>query len=611
MSIKTIYENKVKSNFSSEAKGLEKVVLRGTLSMIDITDGMDKIFYGKPIESGSYVKGKNIPKNPLDLGIIPVLDLINSVDYCDVINYAISKVPAGSKFNPLIVPEDPFEKIKWRFQKTAFDVRSEIDTFYSGYDDALDNESKTNLFNSVGRINSLFSTWTNGFRNAINADGNFGDQDLQTLTTAFPQLRNIGSFVTDKLEYYNRFTDFRQIPNEDYQKLLNTINKIRQYCIIIESLSTPASVITGLNLLGINGQINDAIKKVQDLIDPTKAIPTIKKIIKVCVKIRNICNSIKNLIATGQLLIKIALLLIRVFKVFIKFFKALPLANLFTTTGITTTFSDIVKDLKDKGASTFETRLKQLSLFFNFVIIFLDTLVPILGEVIQKLTTLITSLQNCDNFPKEVLNELIDVKNGLQSDLDEFNKFLENKKQKDKTKKSQNRFGDFTIQIVTEEVVEEAISLRRRYGVALNNRGLVTVQSDPTFASDDQIIIQEVKLLLQSKGVIDSASPDYNSEELNLLNDTSAYLYEDDINWESFEQQSLDLDSPNNENEDEDNLGLNAFVNKLDGGKRLRRRMRKMLEKNNQTLRSNLSNTDPSGRYSSRLSSTIPRNSQA
>jgi hypothetical protein len=50
------------------------------------------------------------------------------------------------------------------------------------------------------------------------------------------------------------------------------------------------------------------------------------------------------------------------------------------------------------------------------------------------------------------------------------------------------------------------------------------------------------------------------------------------------------LDAGNNENEN-DGVGINAFVNKLQGGKKLRERMRKMMKQNSDKLKTSLASS--------------------
>ena len=74
---------------------------------------------------------------------------------------------------------------------------------------------------------------------------------------------------------------------------------------------------------------------------------------------------------------------------------------------------------------------------------------------------------------KSLIGEtLIDLENQLDSLLTTANKFDEFVDNYDNNSTiSNNTFGDFTINIVTEEVVDPQIKLRRRYGIAQRVNG--------------------------------------------------------------------------------------------------------------------------------------------
>jgi hypothetical protein len=625
MSLKETYSNSLKSYFKSDAKGLEGLILKSCLTVMDLSEGMNTIFYGKPLTSASFAKNTSRPKNPLDLGIIPILDKIVSVNYCDIVNYAVSNIPAASSFDPNKKPTDTFGLVKWNFQNTAFTVQTEIDKYYRNYTDPNNPESKNALLNLVNDVKHNFSTFTNKIKKEIDSQSSTtpqipGDiatlaniatpeQSIDLLITTFPVLKKVGSYVNDKISSYEKFTDYRQIPSSDLQKIINSVDKIREYCVLIQALNTPASVTAALGALGVGNALNESIKRIQDIINPAQAIPTLKKIVNACVKIQRICTNISTIIRFGQLIITLATTLVKVFKAIITFFKVSPIPNLYTTSGITTTFSTITEKLEKQGVNGFITRLNQVNILLGLIVNLLNTLIPILNDVIAKLNLLIANLQACNSLntldETGIINQLQKVSSDLKSTVDSFNKFLENKQTNDKVKSRNNQFGEYTISIIEEEVVDETFTLRRRYGVALDNRGIKILQSTPTFASDDNIIIQEVKQLLSAKNLVKAKINVYSLEEEDAINESTAYLYDDSTNWDNIEVGGYSLDSPNSNTESDDNLGLNAFLNSIKGSNRLRRRMRKMMEKNKNNLQSNLSSTDPSGRLSNNIAGRV------
>jgi len=55
-------------------------------------------------------------------------------------------------------------------------------------------------------------------------------------------------------------------------------------------------------------------------------------------------------------------------------------------------------------------------------------------------------------------------------------------------------YKGFKLTILTEEVTDEGIMLRRRYGVATNAQGIVKAQTELTYATLDEIIYSELRL---------------------------------------------------------------------------------------------------------------------
>jgi hypothetical protein len=185
----------------------------------------------------------------------------------------------------------------------------------------------------------------------------------------------------------------------------------------------------------------------------------------------------------------------------------------------------------------------------------------------------------------KLIQDFKDVRDALQSRADELLAFLTNYFNKKNAKN--NTFGPYTIEILTEEVTNSELNIRRRFGIAIDAKGVMALQTDPTYASDDRIIINEVKQLLMSKGLVKNGYSNMNSQDLNTIEESLNFLEDDNISIDDMTNLDGGLDSPDNENEDS-GLGLNAFVNKLSGGKKLRKRMRKIMAQQTQQLTTDL-----------------------
>jgi hypothetical protein len=198
---------------------------------------------------------------------------------------------------------------------------------------------------------------------------------------------------------------------------------------------------------------------------------------------------------------------------------------------------------------------------------------------------------SCDRNSSEARDPLMA---SIQSDIleieqsnNEIKAFIENYRNKQSTK-NKSYFG-YTIEILTEKIADPAVQLTvrpRRFGIAIDGGGIAVVQSTATFASDDNIIISEVKLLLIQKNLIKNPASLYTDAELNVITDSLLILGDNSITLDDIVDENY-LDSPDNEDEN-DGLGLNAFINKLKGGKKLRERIKKSMSESKEKLKSDL-----------------------
>jgi hypothetical protein len=182
-----------------------------------------------------------------------------------------------------------------------------------------------------------------------------------------------------------------------------------------------------------------------------------------------------------------------------------------------------------------------------------------------------------------IQNDILEI----EQSNNEIKAFTENYRNKQSTK-NKSYFG-YTIEILTEKIADPAVQLTvrpRRFGIALNGDGIAVVQSTATFASDDNIIISEVKLLLIQKNLIKNPVGLYTDAELNVITDSLLILGDNSITLDDIVDENY-LDSPDNEDEN-DGLGLNAFINKLKGGKKLRERIKKSMSQSKEKLKSDL-----------------------
>ena len=573
---------------TTTATGLEKAIIKISGGVIDIEGQIDNILYGEFSLSEEELKTASLKKKLKDRGIISILDVIVSVDLCNILNYALQQLPAGKAFNPNDPPPTDFlGKKKWLLQNKAYIIQTYIDSYYTSYGDAKNANSKLGL-------QSLIKQITDAFGEVLDPNSDNGLNDPELLQE-FPEISLFTNFMENSLGVFNQYTDLRNIPNQDLQKIIQYVDKIRGICVAIQGLNSAAAV-AGIANTFLSGKIQEEFDKINKIIDPQRITPFLKSIIETGRSILQITRLISGYINFGRMIIRICTLLVKIFNAILKFLMFLGVPNVYTTLGITNTQSKLTGKIESNGIDKFLERLKQISRFLGDMINFVDKITIGIQEVIGRINLLLTNLQNCSNVDTQLIKDLEDLRNSLEQEneiLKSFKTTYENNKNNKK-----NTFANFTIQIIEEETTDIALDIKRRRGIALDSNGNLAVESTPTFASDDTIITNEVKQLLVSKGFVKSSYNDLNSDEMNTMEEALNYLEDPNISIESLEINNFDdgLDSPDNENE-ESGLGLNAFMNKLSGGKKLRQRMRKTMAQQARTLASDLKSTDPNGNY--------------
>lgn len=580
--IVNISSDKININTTS-AKGLEKLISSISSFIIKVQDKFNKIVYGdikKKYDPNKKSANTGDVNTALNNGLLYVVNEIASVDVCNIINYALnqqSNIIGESNFDPNIDPGalPPAEKNKWRIKKVAYDVQTYIDDYKKDYIDPKNINGKNKLFKLTNEINNAFNTTLLSPKEGLKDPNLVKDNPEVTILT---------NYIENALGFFNRYTDVRQIPNEDLQKLIQYVDRLRGVCIAIQKLKPPSSYINLISSIGIDSKLREGIDKIQKLVPIDKIIDLINIILNTANNINSIAKSILSYVNIAMVLIRIIVLLIKIFKMVQKFLKKLPIPNLYTTTGETTTISSTESKL-NKFIEDSIKRLEQINSVLVLITILITNIIIVIDEIIQKLIILKLNIESCQNPLLDNINKTIDNLNNTKKDLQSFVDNYNNNKNN-----VNNKFGNYTISIVSEELADEGISLKRRYGVALDSRNIVVVSTTPTFASLDLIIINEVKVQLVSKGLVDADLKSLSTEEIQTLTESLNYLQEGDININDI---STDLQDTNFESD----TGLGSFIDNLSGGRKLRKKVKSAVQSAAAELQSNLSSTDANNNY--------------
>jgi len=571
---------------TTSATGLEKAIFIAGDALIKTQQAVDDIFYGKFEGVPEEVKNKftRSIKKAIDEGLMNTFDKLSEIDLCNVLNAALNKDPKSSKFDPENKPTSDLGIAKWTLQKAAYDTQLKIDEYYSSYTDTSNQESKAKAVYSI--VNEI----KDSFKEISDPTAVSALRDPK-LVSSFPQISTVTSTLEKYFGDFNKYTDYRQIPSQDLQRLINNIDRVREICILIQGLTTPASAISFVDSVFPNANIAEQIARLEKLIPIEQLYRFLTIVVKTLGKLQSICNMFSTFIAFGQKIISIMVLVVKALKIVVKFIKALPIPLVFVVSGVVTTIDDLLQNVVIKFLDKILQVLNQINVLLSLCAAIVEQVSVGIYYIVSVINTMLENLKGCTNVDKQLISDMETQRDNLLSTANGFESFVDN--YKNKNTESNNTLGKYTIQIVTEEVVDDAINLRRRYGIAQEVNGTIVAKSQPTFASDDRIIINEVKQQLASLGLIKSENlSSFTLEELATIEESLKFLMDDNISLNEVQNTDFDngLDSGNNENEN-NGVGLNAFANKLQGGKKLRERMRKMMKQNSDKLKTSLSSS--------------------
>ena len=566
---------------TTTAKGLEKVIGVVARFIISAQQRSNKILYGtrrRPDPNAAKFT------NALNKGIIKILKDLSSVDFCYILNYLLNDIKIGQvSFDPENPPKEDAPiilKRKWNIQKKAYDYQKLIDKYYIEYGSATGENSRLGLSNLVKSINLAIDSLTG--RNGL------GDPEF---TKSFPEISLIINFLNNAKKRFNGYTNIQTIPIGEVQDILKWIQQFRQVLVSIQAINVPGNLIGTIdNFAG--GAVQEQLKKVNDFLDtPDRLIPRVKDLLNLVKNISSVGRTILRYISLVQTIVTVCLLLIRIFNVLKAYILTLPFPNILTTLGITAITDKTYKEvLTEQGDKKLITRLSQINLVLTLMVMFATSLVAAMDQMILILTSILRNLQSCtrqnDELKKEIdaaITELKEVSEPLKKFIDDANKADKN---------AQSTFGQYTIQIVKEELTDEGVTLRRRYGIALDKNKVMVVKSTPTFASLDIIIINEVKSLLIANGFVKTSMTTMSAEDQLTIMEAMKFVPDGDLSLD----QVLSMESEGAA--DDQNSDTQDFVSNLPGGRAYRIKARKRMIKQNEDLIKDSAKTDPSGQYS-------------
>jgi hypothetical protein len=567
---------KVKTQVINEKTGVERVINSISTFIIQVQFKLADILYGKFQIQNDLTKSGI--QRALDKGVVNVLGEISNVDFCSFFNYSLTQIKGKNSFDPKKRPDQAgFEQIKWDVQKKAFDYQKLIDKYYSQWGSGIGQDSRTGLQELILQLNAGISSLVN--------DSDFnGDNFKKT----FPETNLAINFLKQALDKFNRYSNLSAIPAGDVADVLSYIDRVRYFLVVIQSLNSPSAVANLLDLAS-GGKVQEGFENINKYLlkSGPDLIKFIKQILKQIQNVNSIARSLIKYINISRGIIRIFVLLIKAFMFISRYIFMIPVPSMTVPVGPIVKIGDTVtQQVKIRGIYKFINILNQVNGVLSSMEALVSSLVIAMTDISNRLNIILLNIESCNPELAAEIQAAIKDTDDAKDPLEQFLNGIS-------TVKDSNTFGGYTIKIVTEELVDEGIKLKRRYGIALGANGVLAAQSTPTFASLDLIIINEVKVILISKGLVDIGVSDIPASDISTILESLKYLGKDNIDISDLENTTI--------NQETDDVGLNQFINNLPGGKALRDRVRSKMAANAANFKKDLKSTDPNGTYSSNI----------
>lgn len=521
-------------------------------------------------------------------GLFNALDALNGVDLCSVLTYLTDTINVKKKERPQ-KPWTAAQTALYTLQNAAGQVQTQIDkymaypnVFIGSYvgtgPNAVPIDQAVSQSNAPGQGGTLVSKYNTFFlmkaiKDSFDLSGQstgsiFNAQDA-TLLSQVPGLGVNLNFIDDFIGQVNKYSDYRNIPNEELQKLITQINTVRSVCVTIQNLDFKNALALVGNFLGTD--IRSQIQRLSEFLDPTQIIKYLKEINSSLRAFIRSAQQVQGILSLGQFLIKLALVFNKVFKFVQQFLLNNPLPATTQTTGTISRLEAariVAKDETD-GVSVL---LKTINSLLEVAVNFIRYILANTNELLSRLNILLVNLQACEAVKNsDVIAELQETRNSLIALEEQFRTYIT--QYDSKTSPNSMMFGEYDIRVVDEELVDRTIKNKRRRGIALDTRGQIVTQSDLTFATNTSVIIAEVQhnlmalgLVKSGVGIVDAATLDTIATSINYLDSND--IAENDLNIERSAQNSAQT---------AETLGISSFIEGLPGGSEFKQRSKTVM----------------------------------
>jgi hypothetical protein len=583
--IKYQQDSAKKSNENEiNGKGFEGFVTRTTKTLGKIEKSIDDIYRGNPYKQG----GIKVPgKEERIKGIINFLYYLNDVDFCNLVNYILNTIQLEGTGAP------SRGEVAVNFVKTkAKDALKIIDAVFVDSDQLLNNAitigDKVILLidvNEIGKQGETITILNQGQLSILRRNPNsytkentkfketlknigtvlkeisslIDDPDVKFLV---PKISNGNGFIGDYIAKVDSTYALDSIPNEDVRNLLSKLKQVRSVLALIAGISTAGDALGAIqSATGL--KIDKQIQKLQKFLDVSQLIPLVRSMIKLVDSINQSAQLLLKNIKIAVTITNIIGAIVRIFKKIVRLFDKLFLPLIFGTYSVTS----VLDGVKSKITVELEKAIKvieQITQLIKIVYKIIGGLTFKLQNISTQLQILQTNLEGCnstDNSP--LIDQIKEARNKIISSIQELDTYSSLFESVDN--KQEFTYGPYILKIQEEELVDNGKRLKRRKGIALDNTGVLIAETDLTFATDVRIIIEELKLKLQNKGVDEIYGGGTGYPEIDkILEETGGD--EDLVTIEEIDQEDADELEIKND--------LDEALNSIKGMRRLRRRVR-------------------------------------
>lgn len=458
------------------------------------------------------------------------VEIVNEIDLCNLVSYFLSQaIPSGSNV------EKQFQKLKEESSKILQQIKDSEDqiinkpilrssiptsqqTFATNVNNSTPSPTNTAAQNpNYGAGASGFGTAPQGTNTQTATGGNNGTSvnaqpgNPVTIDSTLESIRKVkalvgainipepilkiipgGNKVLDSLKRINEQipTNMSSFPNQDIQKIFSTYEEIKTLLSGISNAENPADLLSVF-------KAQNAISKLQDKLNPAQLIPVINEIVRAVETIGRVINTISVNLNKINTVIRTLNTILTVISAIAKFIRNLPLPARWATVGVILKLQKVAETLENKVGQAKES-VAQAAYFISTYTQAIAGINRRLQVLIGELKILQDKLEKCkktSNLPatKKLKEVILTIENNINN--------LNAQLPAPLARKKQVIYKGFTLDIIEEQAADENIVALRRYGVALDKRGVVVVQTELTYATNIELIQNELRLLIDKNNL--------------------------------------------------------------------------------------------------------------